>query len=117
MKCAYFARPISSYNNPQDLRDVVAIEKLGFHVIEITDEETQIGARNHGMQYFKHIVLQAEALFFKSFPDGSIGSGVAQEIGWADEVGTPIFEIPTHIIRRALDVKGTVDMLRLCGQR
>jgi hypothetical protein len=114
---AYFARPMSAYNTLQDCRDHMMIALLGYEIIEITDELTQRGAKKMGMEYFKPLVRKAHVLFFRSFPDRSIGAGVAKEIAWAEEISIPIFELPTHIRRRTLDPEDTRDMLCMCGER
>lgn len=108
---------MSNYNTEQDKADVERIASLGYHVIEITDAETQDGAKKHGMIYFKHIIDQSEVLFFRSFPDGNIGAGVGREIQWALADAKPVFELPVHFERRLLSVSETQYMLELCGGR
>lgn len=117
MKKAYYARPMSIYHSPCEDRDVDLIRTLGFEPIDINKEELQMAARAFGMQVFEPLVLEAKALFFRSFPDGSIGAGVAQEIAWAIGAGIPVVEIPRQIARRTLSVEDTREMLRELGQR
>jgi L-asparaginase/Glu-tRNA(Gln) amidotransferase subunit D len=69
------------------------------------------------MEAFRTSVEESNALVFRAFPDGSIGSGVAQEIEWANAKGIPVVEIPRQIQRRALNVDETRSMLCELGQR
>jgi hypothetical protein len=62
-------------------------------------------------------VQRCAALFFRAFPDGSIGAGVAKEIAWAEEMNIPVVEIPRQIARRTLSVDDTKAMLAELGQR
>lgn len=118
MNQAYFARPMSQYDNLQDERDVHLIEvQLGYKVVLITGKAVQKGAAKHGMSFFKPLVEKADILFFRSFADGSIGAGVHQEIMWAQDAGIPVLELPTGLYRRQLNSTGTREMLALLGQR
>lgn len=54
---------------------------------------------------------------FRALPDGRIPAGVAQEIKWAQEVGTPILELPSRLQSRVISVDETREYLREIGQR
>lgn len=110
---AYYARPISLYGTPQEARDEAAILALGFVPIQIKKADYQA----QGMDAFKPLVEDAKALFFRSFPDLSIGAGVAKEIAWAVAAGLPVVELPHVFERRVLSVDETRKMLAYLGAR
>ena len=66
---------------------------------------------------FKPLVLSCEALAFRALPDGSIPSGVAQEIQWAVQAGLPVIELPSAVNRRTLTIEQTREYLSEIGQR
>jgi len=117
MNQAYYARPMSIYGSLQEARDTDLMEKLGYKAIDINKEELQAAAKDKGMDVFKPIVISASALFFRSFPCGAIGAGVAKEIKWAKEAGIPVVELPSCIGRRTLTVEQTRETLSESGQR
>lgn len=117
MKKAYYARPISLYGSKQEERDVETLRHLGFTAIDINKEELQARAKSEGMGVFKPLVGSAEALFFRSFLDSTIGAGVAKEIAWANEAGIPVVELPTLICSRSLSVDETRQRLKELGSR
>jgi L-asparaginase/Glu-tRNA(Gln) amidotransferase subunit D len=119
MKKAYYARPISVDNTPQEKRDHDLIRALGFEPYPIDEEKQAILARYRevGMEAFRPAVEASDALIFRAFPDGSIGAGVAQEIAWAVAAGVPVIEYPRQVERRTLSVDGTRAMLAELGQR
>ena len=119
MKKAYYARPISIDNTPQEKRDHDTIIAFGFEPWPIGEEKKPIldEYRKVGMVAFRPAVLSSDAFFFRAFPDGSIGAGVYTEILWAREAGIPIIEFPRSIDRRAISVDATRDMLAELGQR
>jgi L-asparaginase/Glu-tRNA(Gln) amidotransferase subunit D len=116
---AYYARPISIDNSPQFDRDQSLIRALGFEVSPTPEEKVAILAhyKEVGMQAFRPSVESSDALVFRAFPDGSIGSGVAQEIAWALAAGLPVVEIPRQVERRSLNADQTRAMLSELGQR
>lgn len=116
-KKAYYAHPMSTYDCDIELEDIRAIQDAGFDVLNPNQKEHDQGARKEGMDYFRMVVLSCDVLFFRAFPDGSIGSGVAKEIGWAKEKFMPIFELPRMIEKRSLSIKDTVMMLNECGRK
>src|SRR5260221_206560 len=118
-KRAYYARPISIDNTPQATRDIELINKLGWMPYPTGKEKEDIleNYRIIGMVAFKSVVEESDLLIFRAFPDGSIGSGVAQEIEWAISKGIPVIEIPRQIERRTLTIDQTKEMLCELGQR
>lgn len=110
---AYYARPITLYGTPQEKRDEELIRSLGFEPIHIKKADYQ----GQGMAVFEPMVKDAKALFFRAFPDLSIGAGVAKEIAWAVEGGIPVVELPHVFERRTLSVDETRRMLAYMGQR
>lgn len=110
---AYYARPITLYGTPQEERDETTIRALGFEPIQIKKADYQ----GQGMAVFEPMVKDAKALFFRSFPDMSIGAGVTKEIAWAVEAGLPVLELPHLFERRILTVDETRRMLAYQGKR
>jgi len=119
MKKAYYARPISIDGTKQETRDKELIASIGFEPYPVGEEkETAIVAyKEKGMEAFKPYVESSDCLVFRSFPDGSIGAGVAIEIEWAIASGIPVIEIPRQIKRRTISVDDTREMLRELGSR
>lgn len=116
---AYYARPISIDNTPQETRDHALIRALGFEPYPI-GEEKQVFLdryREVGMEAFRPAVEASQALIYRAFPDGSIGAGVAKEIAWALQAGIPCIEFPRQVERRTLSVEDTKAMLTELGQR
>lgn len=116
---AYYARPISVDGTKQEERDRALIYAMGFVPSPSPEEKIIIleKYKTEGMEAFKPAVQSSNALFFRAFPDGSIGAGVAKEIAWAQAAGIPVVEIPRQIERRTLSVDDTRAMLAELGQR
>lgn len=110
---AYYARPISLYGTKQEERDMAIIRDFGFEPIDVK----KANYRDQGMAVFEPMVKEAKALFFRSFPDLSIGAGVAKEIQWAHECAIPVAELPHVFSRRILSVDETRRMLEYLGAR
>lgn len=119
MPKVYYAHPISIYNTPQEQRDVERLQKLGFEVVNPNSPECDAGYRNGGMEYFRKIVADCDAIAVRGFLDGSIPAGVAKEVVMAAEAGKPMFELPSTIdfTRRTLNVDMTRAALLECGCR
>jgi len=112
MRMAYFARPTTDFGQWREERDIKSIRRAGFSVIDITNNETQDLYKDIGMCVFRPLVESADALFFRSFDDGSIGAGVAKEIYWATCAHIPIFELPLFVFDRAMSVADTREKIR-----
>ena len=119
MKKAYYAKPISIDGTFQAGRDLELILSMGYQPYPVGDAKAKAieDYRLFGMSAFRSYVFASDALFFRAFPDGSIGFGVAQEIAWAQEIGIPVVEIPRQIERRTLTTEQTQAMLAELGQR
>jgi hypothetical protein len=119
MKKAYYARPVSIDGTKQQERDLQLISSLGYEPYPVGEEKAVVleEYRRIGMDAFKPYVLNSSILIYRSFPDGSIGAGVATEIKWAQEAGIPIVEFARQIERRTLNVDDTRAMLMELGQR
>lgn len=113
----YYAHVMALYDTPQELRDVHLLERLGFEVLNPNAPVHQAGAEREGMNYFKAVVESCGLLAFRALPDGSISSGVALEIEWANLALMPVIELPGSFSRRALTRKQTVEYLTEVGQR
>lgn len=113
----YYAHVMALYDTPQEKRDVQLLQRLGFDVLNPNRPAHAAGAKREGMEYFKGLVLKCDVLAFRALPDGSISSGVAMEIKWAQEADMPVFELPGSVSRRCLTVEQTREYLTEVGQR
>lgn len=122
----YYAHCMAIYGTVQEDRDVLTLEQLGFDVVNpntrATDKQCRLVKEARGSkavmdEIFQPMVKGCSALAFRALPDGSIPAGVAKEIEWAIELGLPVFELPSGIVRRTLDVDVTREYLREIGQR
>lgn len=111
---AYYARPMSIYGTNQETRDKITVGHMGCEVLAFPDQAT---IEKYGMEAFKPVVEQADVLFFRAFPDGSISAGVGKEIAWAQSSGIPVFELPRMLKQRTLSIDDTVEYLKELGQR
>jgi hypothetical protein len=116
-KTVYYAHPMSLYNTKQEARDIVALEEMGFEVINPNQPAHDVGYQGSGMAYFRDLVKSVDVLVFRSFSDGAIPAGVAHEIKEARANGTPVLELPTGVFRRTMNVEETRERLRDNGYR
>lgn len=117
----YYAHPMYLYNKPQERRDIELLESLGFEVINpntqkyIDAYQKCIDAGNHNMDYWVELANACDCIAFRSFPDGTIGSGVGAEL--IRNSHKPVFELPRMIKSRIIDVETTREYLKEIGQR
>ena len=104
------------YGTPEEKRDMLLLEQLGYAAIPFT-EEMERRAKTEGMVPFIEKAREAEALFFRAFPDGSIGAGVWAEIQAAVKSGIPVMELPRLDPGRQLSIENTRWYLERLGQR
>lgn len=113
----YYAHSIALYNTPQEARDFVALQALGFDVVNPNNPVSASCYEAEGMSYFKTVIRETAALAFRANADGTINAGIAQEIEWARELLRPVIELPSAINRRTLTVSQSRDYLRDEGAR
>jgi hypothetical protein len=114
----YYAHCLALYHTPQEARDIVILQLLGFDVENPNQLKHQDGYKSAGsMDYFKELVDDCDAVAFRALPDGSIPGGVALEVQHAIDTGKPVIELPCGFKRRSLDVDLTREYLRDAGQR
>jgi hypothetical protein len=107
-KKAYYAHSMSLYNSKQELRDIRALQSMGFEVLNPNDVSYRGMYREFGMEFFYDIIRQqANVVAFRSLPDGSISAGVASEIKLAQELDKPVMELPSFHYRRSLSIAET----------
>lgn len=116
-KRVYYAHPVSLYGTKQEDRDVSTLINLGFEVVNPNHAIHQDGYERSGMIYFTELVRSCDALAFRAFPDGSIGAGIVYEIGDAERLQKPVFELPVGILSRGLTIAQTREYLSQVGQR
>lgn len=113
----YYAHPLSLYNTPQEDRDVATLQTLGFEVLNPNATVHEAGYKAQGMDYFKAIISRCQVLAFRAFADGSIPAGIVKEIAFARDLGLPVIELPSAMMRRALSVDATRETLCELGYR
>ena len=107
-KC-YYAHPMSIYDTAQEKRDIDLLQYLGFEVVN----PNRAQYTGYDMDDFCNLARTCDVVAFRALPDGSITSGVAEEIKahWA------VFELPSAISRRSLTITETLEALHESGQR
>ena len=105
-KC-YYAHPMSIYGTPQETRDIELLESLGFEVVNPSEMSFD------DLDDYCTVAAGCDLVAFRSLPDGSITSGVAEEIKTSERV----IELPSAISRRSLTLEQTIQALMESGQR
>ncbi|MGV8961902.1 MAG: hypothetical protein ACOH2V_00795 [Candidatus Saccharimonadaceae bacterium] len=124
LKC-YYAHTMLSYNSTVEAEDVATLEVMGFKVINPNCKKVQLECKEYAdangkentMEYFRGIIEDCNILAFRSLPDGSILSGVASEIVFAQENHMGIIELPCNLSKRMLTYPETKDYLYEVGFR
>ena len=105
---AYYARPITHYNTKEDKQTLRLLNEMGLEVEDPNQEKYQIGYKEKGMQIFLDAIDDCDVVFFKSFCNGKVTSGVQKEIQKAYDLGIPVFEFnPFLSSLRKLSVEET----------
>lgn len=121
MLSIYYAHGMYLYDTPQEKRDVLLLESLGFEVLNPNTPEHIKACQDYHpsgpMPYFHDLVRRCQALAFRGTPDGSIPAGVSSEIRVVQRYGKPIIELPNSLFVRMMDVEETREYFRDIGQR
>lgn len=128
MKEVYYAHCVSIYDTPQEDRDIVALEDLGFEVVNPNsteyNEAFEAAKANPDDSYdqafnkvFGYAIQTCRALAFRALPDGRISTGVFKEILIAKTLEIPIIELPSSVGHRSMSVAETMEYLHEIGQR
>ena len=113
----YYAHPVSTYGTKQEARDLETLQLLGVEVLNPNGGNHDKEYKRQGMSYFTRIISDCDGLAFRGYADGAIPAGVAQEIVAAQAAEKIVFELPSAIHRRSLDVDETREYLSQCGNR
>lgn len=90
----YFARPTALYDTPADIRGYSVLISAGYRIVDPNSPLHQFGYCLNGMAWFLNLIEDdADALAYMTYPDGSVGAGVAREILEAHLHGLPVFRI------------------------
>ena len=118
LKC-YYAHSIALYGSKQEERDVETLKALGFDVLNPNTPEHSDGYKNsgQGMLYFRDIVVGCDVLAFRANPEGSINTGIFQEIVYMQSVQKPVIELPSMLAKRCLSIDETSNYLKEQGAR
>jgi hypothetical protein len=114
---AYYAHPLTLYDTPQERDDENLLAELGYSVLNPNAPQHAQGYAESGMDYFRMVIQRCTVFAFRAFPDGSIPSGIVKEIGYARDLGLPVFELPTGVLRRGLSVELTREALHEGGRQ
>jgi hypothetical protein len=110
----YYAHFMGIYNTTQEERDVELIKYL-YPCDELynpNNEESQIGYKEQGMNYFYSIIKDCDLLIFRGLPNGKIPAGVYGEIENAMSNNIPIIELPCFTGRKWVFVFPSVHINR-----
>ena len=120
----YYAHSMGIYGTVQEKRDVEALEKLGFEVVNPADhEDIVVQMREQGsdsadiMDYFVSVVEDCDAVAFRALPGGMIPAGVYKEVRKAQKTDKPVIELPSSVTMREMTVEQTREYLHEIGQR
>lgn len=132
MKSIYYAHCMALYDTPQEQRDVLTLQAMGFRVLNPNEpdvnrlcDQRRKEAREAGspdpseevMKIFRALVSCCDFFAFRALPDGRIPAGVAKELAWAREFGLPVIELPGNVAGRVMSVDATREYLQEVGQR
>ncbi len=120
MKVVFYAHCMAIYNTPQEARDIVLLEALGFKVLNPNTRTHSLGYDAYGMAYSETLLLKnpgCDIVAFRALPDGRIPRGVATEIEIAQSNDIPIIELPSCVLGRIINLEQTREYLREVGQR
>ena len=114
----YYAHPLSLYDTKQEATDLETLTRLGFEVVNpnspAVDKEYK---QSHDFNVFLNLIRSSDLLAFRSFPDGSISSGVASEIHEAKTKNLPVIELPSGLSKRVLNREQTLEFLVNSGSK
>lgn len=115
----YYAHSIGLYESSQEHRDAILLARLGLEVVNPNAPEHQVAYSERGMDYFRDLAAECDALAFRAHPDGMIPAGIAKEVAVARDAGKPVIELPHHwsLARRTLSVDETRTYLSETGAR
>ena len=129
VKTVYYAHCQTIYRTPQEVRDICLLSDLGFSVCNPADMESEYHEwlDHHDenirayvvdpMSFWIHKITDCDVVAFRALPDGRIPAGVSKEIEHAKSIDKLVFELPSNVIGRSIDVKETIEYLEESGQR
>lgn len=125
-KTVYYAHSMHLYGKPREARDIKLLEDMGFKVINPSEEKYKMGfkkwneefpTRKNYMDYFENLACSCDCVAFRSYPDGTIPSGVGSEVKAALANNKVIIELPNLNSGRFLNVEDTKLFLDYLGER
>ncbi|QYO75664.1 hypothetical protein [Devosia salina] len=88
------SRPTALYDSAADIHGYAVLLSAGYSIVDPNLPLHQLGYRASGMAWFLSLIEdEADALAYMTYPDGSVGAGVAREILEAHLHGLPVFRI------------------------
>jgi hypothetical protein len=94
MLTCYYAHPMEIYGTTRETEDIQLLESLGFYVVN----PNLPAYKTKDMGFFCALAARADAIAFRSLPDGKISPGVASEIKHAKR----LIELPGDTEGRSL---------------
>lgn len=136
----YYAHCLALYGTAQERRDLETLATLFPHALVHNPADAFIDSQCRAVrerfnvdvtfranytddsdavmeEVFKPLVQRCQLLVFRGTPEGSITSGVAREIRYAEAAGIPVLELPSGLYQRMLCKTATREYLREVGQR
>jgi len=112
-KKAYYSHAKIIVNTQQEKDDFLTLEKAGYIVDTPYHPKYQEFWETEGIEFGKVLIEANDVFVFRALPDGTLPSGVAKELAWAEEANKPIIELPYALAqRKALSMKDTVEYYR-----
>jgi hypothetical protein len=97
----YFAHPVAHYNTDMETMCLRSIREAfpDAHIINPNGEGHTIAYKQYGMNYFKGIVSNCDAVAYAPFSDGEVGMGVFTEIMTMVDMNGKIFKAtPNQVV-------------------
>jgi hypothetical protein len=117
LKKAYYSHAKVVAHTPQEKSDIETLESAGFKVDNPYHPKYSEWWETEGIEFGKALVQSNDVFVFRALPDGSIPAGVAKELGWAEEAGKPIIELPYALSqRKTRTVAETVEYYKEVGK-
>jgi len=117
MKKIYYAHSLAIYNTQQETRDLDLITKLFIDYTIMNPNTIEVQKAYKGkMDLFKIMIEECDLFIFRALPNGKIPAGIAKEIGYAQDIGMEILELPC-LTGRTMTVDDTRQFLKEIGAR
>jgi len=116
-KKAYYSHAKILAGKPQEKQDIETLEKAGFKVDNPYHPKYSEWWETEGIEFGRVLIEANDVFVFRALPDGTITSGVAKELKWAEQADKPIIELPYALSERtARSIESTVEYYKGVGK-